>query len=393
MNGIQKVLFVDDEVNILQAMRRQLRGKFQVEVAGSGAEALKLFGDSVQQGSPFAVVISDMQMPQMNGLELLKRIRELHAETVRIMLTGNADQQTAINAVNEGRIFRFLNKPITADQLSGAIAMGLEHYDLLHSERVLLTQTLQGAVHLVTDILGLVHPEAFGANQAARRLARTIAIQLKFEPLWTIELAAMLSSIGWVAIPDSVVHDHLHGHPLNPEQRKQFDQHPKIGAALLSKIPRLEPIADLIQHQLDPSGSTTPLGAKILRVVNEYQRLTLTQAPANAIERLKSAPAIYDRQVVEALANAICGSTVTVNAEIDDLREGMVLANPVVTSSGEILLRAESEVTGLVIERLKNFARSARGVRTPLLVRKVQTEVPVPISDELPLPEPILAWV
>jgi FixJ family two-component response regulator len=126
-----KILFVDDDVNLLAAFRRQLRKQFQIETAEGGREGLEL----VKANGPYAVIVSDFRMPIMDGIEFLSRVREIAPETVRIMLTGNADLQAAIQAVNEGNIFRFLTKPCSRDILSESLITGLEHYQRVSRER------------------------------------------------------------------------------------------------------------------------------------------------------------------------------------------------------------------------------------------------------------------
>ena len=105
----EKFLFVDDEPNVLQSMERQLRKRFVVRTACGGKEALKV----LKEDGPFAVIVSDMRMPEMDGVQLLSQVKDMYPETVRMMLTGNADQDTATEAVNTGQIFRFLTKKIT----------------------------------------------------------------------------------------------------------------------------------------------------------------------------------------------------------------------------------------------------------------------------------------
>src|SRR5258708_28798973 len=105
MEVMEKILFVDDEPNVVEAYQRSLRRDFQNAIATSGAQALEM----IAAGGPYAVVVSDMRMPEMDGVQFLTKASELAPDTVRIMLTGNADQQTAIEAVNQGHIFRFLN--------------------------------------------------------------------------------------------------------------------------------------------------------------------------------------------------------------------------------------------------------------------------------------------
>src|SRR5260370_5312802 len=103
----EKILCVDDELNILLALQRQLRKQFHLDSALGAEKALA----AIERDGPYAVIVSDLQMPGMNGLELLAKVKEISPDTVRITLTGQADLNTAIAAVNQGWSFRFLTKP------------------------------------------------------------------------------------------------------------------------------------------------------------------------------------------------------------------------------------------------------------------------------------------
>ena len=119
-----KVLFVDDDTNILAAFKRQLRKKFTIDTAKSPEEGLK----AVREKGPYAVIISDLRMPGMDGNQFLYRVREITPESVRILLTGHADLQAAMNAINSGNIFRLLTKPCPSEVLVDAIASGVEQH-------------------------------------------------------------------------------------------------------------------------------------------------------------------------------------------------------------------------------------------------------------------------
>jgi DNA-binding NtrC family response regulator len=120
----KKILFVDDEPNILSGLKRLFHGKFECETANSGAEALA----KIRSDGPFAVVVADMQMPGMNGVDLLTAIHSEAPRTVRMMLTGYADRPTAIEAVNKGHVFNFLSKPCSESQMKAALEAGIELY-------------------------------------------------------------------------------------------------------------------------------------------------------------------------------------------------------------------------------------------------------------------------
>ncbi len=119
-----KILFVDDEKNVLDGFKRQLRKKFDFETALGGEKALEVMAES----GPFAVVVSDLRMEGMDGMTFLRHVRKLSPDTVCVMLTGFGDLDVAVEAVNEGRIFRFLNKPCPPDVLLETLNESLEHY-------------------------------------------------------------------------------------------------------------------------------------------------------------------------------------------------------------------------------------------------------------------------
>ena len=166
-----RILLVDDEVNVLQSYQRTLRREFsRLELATGGAQALEMMA----KGDPFAVIVSDMRMPSMDGVVFLAKAREAAPRTVRMMLTGNSDLDTAIRAVREGHIFRFLTKPCSSEMLAEALRAGVEQYRLVMAEVELLEKTLSGSVRLLTDLLSLLDPESFGRTDAARATVRSI---------------------------------------------------------------------------------------------------------------------------------------------------------------------------------------------------------------------------
>src|SRR5690348_5914444 len=109
-----KILCVDDEENVLTGLQRSLRKEFAIETAIGGAAGLI----AIESNGPYAVVVADMQMPGMNGVEVLKRVEIKSPNSIRIMLTGNADQKTAVDAVNDGHVFRFLTKPCSTENMA-----------------------------------------------------------------------------------------------------------------------------------------------------------------------------------------------------------------------------------------------------------------------------------
>jgi type II secretory ATPase GspE/PulE/Tfp pilus assembly ATPase PilB-like protein/FixJ family two-component response regulator len=132
-----KILFVDDEEKVLKAMRRIFRQEnYTLFMAQSAQEALKLLKDESVH-----VIISDHRMPGMTGAELLREIKALYPQTIRIMLTGYADVNAVMGAVNEGAVYKFITKPWNDDDLRLTVSLALEQFDLIQENKSLKKKT------------------------------------------------------------------------------------------------------------------------------------------------------------------------------------------------------------------------------------------------------------
>lgn len=304
----EKLLFVDDEPNVLDAYRRSVGRKYPIECALGGEEALALIAES----GNFAVVVSDMHMAPMNGIELLTLVRAVSPDTVRIMLTG-ADRELAMEAVNEGSVFRFLTKPCPPETLDLALQAGLAQHRLVTAEKAMLSGTLMGAVKILTDVLATARPVAFGRTTRVRDLVRRLGKELIPQQAWRAELAALLSQMGSIAIPEDVLTNAYLGRRLVPRDAKLFEEHPKAGYELVKNVPRLEPVARIILLQEkrydgsgfpaeDLAGEEIPIEARILKVALALDSLTLAgQNLSEALNTLLARDGHYDDAVLEAV--------------------------------------------------------------------------------------------
>jgi response regulator RpfG family c-di-GMP phosphodiesterase len=369
----EAILCVDDDANVLAAHRRQLRGKFAVETALGPEEGLA----AVAGRGPYAVVLADMRMPGMNGVEFLCRVRELAPASVRMMLTGDAGQQTAAAAVNEGHIFRFLTKPCPADVLVAALTAGVEQYRLVLAEKELLEQTLRGSVQVLTEVLELVNPLAFGRASRARRLAE----ELGAADVWRLEVAAMLSQVGCVAVPEAVLARVYRGGDVGPRELALFEAHPGVGHGLVRKIPRLEAVAEIVacqEKRFDGqgpppdgrAGTDLPLGARVLKVALDFDNLqTRGHSGIGALEHLRYRDGWYDPAVLDALERVLGAETprVVQSLPVRQLRCQMVLDEDLLRADGVLLVCRGQEITEPLLHRLLSFA--ANGVlREPVRV-------------------------
>jgi CheY-like chemotaxis protein len=351
----QKILCVDDEPAILDAFRRQLRGKFELEVARDSVAALNL----VTKNS-FAVIVSDMRMPGLDGVEFLKAVKERSPDTVRVMLTGNVDRVTAIRAINEGHIFRFLSKPVSSEELEVVLKEALEQHRLLTSERELLQNTLSGSIKVMADILGMVAPENFGRANKLRTVVRELSEVLGMGGAWDLELAAMLGDIGRVALPDGA-------------KGEVYDaKAAEIGRSLLANIPRLERVAELVGTShlkaLPPDASNH---AKMLLIAREVLRLEGEGiGRKEAVGRLLK-DARFDQALI---AKLIEFYSPRVEKKVErypiapaELLVGQMLLEDVYTSDKRLLITAGSQVTEVVLSKLRSYAEMV-GIKEPIYV-------------------------
>ena len=391
----EKILWVDDDPNILEAYQRKLAKVVRVDTAEGGAQGLR----HVMEKGPYAVVVADMQMPSMNGIEFLSRVKEIAPDTVRIMLTGNTDLRMAMQAVNTGSIFRFLSKPCPSDVIGEALVAGINQYRLVTAEKGLLEETLNGSIGLLIEVLSWADPEGFGKALELRGSVRAIGRALKADNLWEMELAAMLSQVGLILLPKDTLEKVRGGMcrggfcetapELSDAERSALVRIPEIGQELLARIPRLESVARIVLYQnksFDGSGfpedgvaeKNIPLGSRILKVlldVRSYEAQGLSQKAAFAL--MQSATDTYDGRVLDAAIGLYVHveRSVQISAEssflgrISALKAGDVLVDGVRTRDDKLLVGPGCEVTAALLVRLKFFA-VLEGVQEPIKVRR-----------------------
>lgn len=369
-----KILCVDNEPNILAGYTRQLRKSFDLDTALGGEEGLQ----ALRTRGPYAVIVSDMRMPGISGVEFLRQARVVAPDAVRMMLTGNNDQQTAMSAVNEGHIFRFMLKPCPAETLSEVLQAGLEQHRLITAEKELLEHTLRGSIKVLTEVLSLTNPVAFGRAVRLQRLVGKLAESLKVEAAWQLDVAAMLSHIGCVTIPDAVLSKVFEGGKLADKEQEMFDQHPNIGAGLIAQIPRLQNVAQIIAYQekhFDGRGlpddekkeQAIPLGARILKAALDFDSLeSRGRTKPEALDRMRSLSGWYDPDVLNAL-DALETTYKRRKAGVQDLRPGMILDENIVNANGLTLISKGQEITETLLCRLLNIA-TRHVIREPITV-------------------------
>ena len=374
----EKILLVDDEPNVLESIQRQLRNRFEVKTAQSGDEALEV----LKTDGPFTLIVSDMRMPGMDGVQLLSRVKDMYPDTVRIMLTGNADQETAVAAANNGQIFRFLNKPCSTATLATALALGVRQHKLLIAEKELLNDTLKGSMKVLSELLSQANATVFGAGSRIKDLVVRFCEQLHLTNSWQYEIAALMSQVGCITLPSDILQKLYAGVELTPDERQMYERHPEVGRKLFSHIPRMEIVAAMIGMQLhgmdeyeneavSSVDEEACRGAQMLKVAIDYDLLSyqgLNQK--DILLKMKKMPGVYNQEILDALEGMKIQTVQgrVVNLKVKDIQTGMVAEEDVFANNGVLIIPRGQVVTWPILQGLDNFSKQV-GIQEPICVR------------------------
>ncbi len=346
------LLCVDDEPEVLAGLRLQLRKEYRVYTATSGDEGLTALAEHPN----CAIVISDMRMPGMNGAQFLTLVRERAPEVTRLLLTGQSDIDAAISAINNGQIFRFLNKPCPPDRLRGALADALAQHRLVTGHRILLEKTLNGTVKVLSDVLAISSPSMFSRASAIKRITLKVAKQLGITSLWPLELATIFANLGSISLTDETLNRLHEGQPLNEEEQQQVANITSVSRGLIQPIPHLERVGKIIEQSV-PSfeGSREKEGALLALCTEFSDQLRSGERPDSILAALHSH---FKADYVKALSTVIADEQQLlerISVSLRDLREGMLLADDLHHSNGSLLIGTGVEVSHALIDRLRSI--------------------------------------
>ena len=378
-NMNNKILCVDDEESILRGFQLNLRKDFELHLASNGVEGLEVFD---REGG-FALVLSDMRMPQMNGATMLSEIKARDPEVVTVLLTGHTDFESAMSAVNEGSIFRMLSKPCPPETLIKVLNDGLAQHDLIASKRILLDQTLRGAVDALAQSLSTAKPLFFGRAQRVRRIANELAEMMKVPDAWRVDIASTFSQLAYISIPESVSEDVYHKRELSPEVKKVVKQLPDDTQKLIEKIPALEDIGEslgklTIQHRFEEKDeSGLRKAASILHVALDFDYYEEQGHDRSLIvQTLKSRKDDYDPEITECLSQLLVVAEQQFRLEeipIRRLEIGMRLAQELRLEDGFLVASCGADVDRQLLKVVRNYVSCYAVSPFP---KKIQVTVP-----------------
>ncbi|MEM6363845.1 MAG: HD domain-containing phosphohydrolase [Planctomycetota bacterium] len=377
----QSILVVDDEERVLRGIERQQGDEFAITTALGPMHAI----ERMKQSGPFAVVVSDMRMPEMNGVELLAHVREESPNTVRMILTGFAELSTTISAINQGHIFRFLSKPCDEDDFACALRAGLNQYALVEAEKELLEGTLRESVNVLCEMLSIVNPLAFGQSNRVRSIVDGVLDRLPVSNRWQLEVAAMLSSLGCITLSERLLKKQLDAQLLDEDEHEAFKNHPRTARDLIHAIPRLEDVAEIVANQNRrgtlKSMTNRELAKKIdvLRISVAFDQLE-SRAPSSlhALNKIKAEYTFVDSEVMDALETFIKTDRVESTTELtpDELVEGMILGVDLRNDAGVLLMSKGQKISKTSKRLIENFSEVNESLNTIKVVAVSSSRAP-----------------
>ena len=362
-----RLLFVDDDPMVLEGILRTMRGRYAVSSATGAEEGLSL----IKSAEPFAVVVSDLRMPRMDGITFLSEVRRLRPHTIRILLTGEADLAAAEAAVNDGQVFRFLRKPCALDVLRSSVQAGVEQHNLAAAERDLLEQTLQGTIKALAEVLALTSPTVFTRAVRVRDIVGPFASRLSIPDVWHVQVAAVLSQLGVATLPPELAQKLYQRTPLTEQERALAESAESVAAHVAANIPRLERVGEILSaHRREfspqdpggpgPKGSALPVGARLLRIAFDFDTLvSLGKTTSGAVAEMWREGHAYDPHMLTEFTRWQVQDVPvqeTRDVAIEALRNGMVLAADVMNEAGVLLMARGMAVTDRVLTFIRNYS-------------------------------------
>ena len=373
----EKILFVDDERNILETYKRQFRKQYDVDLALGPEMAI----EKLAQCSSYAVIISDFCMPNMDGVQFLNVVKNTIPKAARILITGFADVNTAMKAVNEGAVFRFLTKPCPHELLTEAIRAGVEHSRLLRTEKDVLESSLIGCLSAITEVFSIFYPDSFGHISRVQRYVRGMVKPMNLADSWRLEVSVMLAHFGTFTLPRDLIHKKYQGQSLSNQERELFEQHPQTGADLLTGIPRFKEVAEIIRYQekkFDGSGppqetkqgTDIPLESRMLKVVLDFDALEEGgHSREEAFHQLEAHAEWYDPDCLRSLQESLEteDSYFSESVSLKDLTANMILADSVRDDSDAVIVTKGQLLTDRILLNLVQISFQ-RKIQEPVKV-------------------------
>lgn len=285
MEDRYKILIVDDEEDNLALLYRTLRSKYDVTKAHSAIEALEILNTNT-----FDCILSDHKMPIMDGVEFLKRVNEIQPKTMRLLVTAYSDVKILIDAINYAKIYRYIKKPYSPDELLMIVESALECYQLkIDNENLIndLKELFSGTVKAIIEALDAKDSFTLGRSRRVAFYAAKIVNKLALNPteVSQIELAGLLHDIGMIGVAENILNK---TQKLTDEEYEKIKMHVHYSVKILEDIKQLYDITEIIKYHHEYyngcgypyglKGEEIPLGSRIIAIADAFDSMISNRA-------------------------------------------------------------------------------------------------------------------
>lgn len=286
-----KILFIDDDNFVLESYMARYRKNYKIFLANTPDKALQF----IYSIDDFSVIISDMKMVGMSGVELFSRIKTLSPFSTRIMLTGYTQADIAIDAVNKGEVFRFLSKPCSADVMDKAIKEGVLLYNSYIQDKNIIQDFLKGSIKVLIDSVRISNPRAYERSVRIRNFSRRIAQDMNIKSIVDVEIASMICHVGYIGIDKKIIDSIENGDKLSFAEEEIFNQYPMIGANLVNNIPKLGNVSRIIQYHSCKYENYMPVESSIVSIALHFESLCIKELSIDIIiDKMKELSDLFE---------------------------------------------------------------------------------------------------
>ena len=285
-----KILIVDDEEDNLALLYRTLRGKYNITKASSAIEALEIL-----KNEQFDCILSDHKMPLMDGVEFLKRVYDMQPKTMRLLVTAYTDVKILIDAINYAKIYRYIKKPYSPDELLMIVENTLETYQLkLDNENLIqdLKELFSGTIKSIIEALDAKDSYTLGRSRRVAFYALKIVDKMALTPAEAskIELAGLLHDIGMIGVAEEILNK---TQKLTEEEYEKIKMHVQYSVKILKDIKQLYEITEIVKYHHEYyngcgypyglQGEQIPLGSRIIAIADAYDAMVSDRAYRNSL--------------------------------------------------------------------------------------------------------------
>lgn len=280
------ILAVDDEPDNLQLLRRTLRKDYEITVANGPIEAI----DILKIHGGFDMIVTDHKMPDMSGVELLQYTNLHYPDMIRILITAYSEVPILVDAINSGKVFRYVKKPWTPEELILTIQKAFEAKKLsMDNQRLIedFKDLFSGTISVIVEALDA--KDKFTAGRSSRVCCYAVnlakALNLSEIEISKIEIAGLLHDIGMIGVPEAILQKKG---PLTENEYLEVKRHIDYGMKILENIKQLNVIVDIVKYhheRFDGSGypnglkgEEIPIGARIIALADTFDAMLSTRA-------------------------------------------------------------------------------------------------------------------